>query len=395
LHSDTFHQLVKEYRDWKGIPVNRETMIMKDFSPNYELLTLSQKVELFLEVLSQTDGMDMRNIVWRRSPNTEMWLLRRLEFTRSLGVMSMVGHILGIGDRHPSNLMMDRDTGSVIHIDFGDCFETAVFRAMYPERIPFRLTRMITNVMEASGIEGTFRATCERVMTLLRSNKDSLLTILETFVYDPLLTWKLLEESMPSGQEHLSARNHPLNGYVPEESIRSIRESMNRDEFMLHIGETPQSGLFRSTRTGAGLGEKAPKMTRLQAAADHNDPYAQFLLSIGPELIEVEPPRHHHHHHKQQQQTKSPTSTPESDESEESEETDEPDTETTTKTTTQKETDALNSKALRVMKRVVKKLEGREFGQPLDVQSQVDRLFIQATSEENLSACYRGWCPFW
>ena len=37
--------------------------------------------------------------------------------------MSMVGYILGLGDRHPSNLMLDRFSGKVIHIDFGDCFE--------------------------------------------------------------------------------------------------------------------------------------------------------------------------------------------------------------------------------------------------------------------------------
>lgn len=37
--------------------------------------------------------------------------------------MSMVGYILGLGDRHPSNLMLDQRTGKVIHIDFGDCFE--------------------------------------------------------------------------------------------------------------------------------------------------------------------------------------------------------------------------------------------------------------------------------
>ncbi len=37
--------------------------------------------------------------------------------------MSMVGYILGLGDRHPSNIMLDRHTGKITHIDFGDCFE--------------------------------------------------------------------------------------------------------------------------------------------------------------------------------------------------------------------------------------------------------------------------------
>ncbi len=35
----------------------------------------------------------------------------------------MVGYLLGLGDRHPSNLMLDRFSGKLLHIDFGDCFE--------------------------------------------------------------------------------------------------------------------------------------------------------------------------------------------------------------------------------------------------------------------------------
>jgi FKBP12-rapamycin complex-associated protein len=37
----------------------------------------------------------------------------------------MVGYILGLGDRHPSNLLIHRITGKVVHVDFGDCFEVA------------------------------------------------------------------------------------------------------------------------------------------------------------------------------------------------------------------------------------------------------------------------------
>lgn len=46
--------------------------------------------------------------------------------------------------------------------------------------------------MEVSGIEGNFRNTCENTMRVMRQNKDSLLAILEAFVYDPLLSFRLL-----------------------------------------------------------------------------------------------------------------------------------------------------------------------------------------------------------
>ena len=39
---------------------------------------------------------------------------------------------------------------------------------------------------------------------------------------------------------------------------------------------------------------------------------------------------------------------------------------------------------------------GRDFANTtLDVQFQVQRLILQATSIENLCQCYIGWCAFW
>jgi FKBP12-rapamycin complex-associated protein len=78
------------------------------------------KVEIFETVLSKTIGEDLQKVLWMRSVNSETWLERRTNYTRSLAVMSMVGYILGLGDRHPSNIMLDRFSGKIVHIDFGD-----------------------------------------------------------------------------------------------------------------------------------------------------------------------------------------------------------------------------------------------------------------------------------
>jgi len=117
-------------------------------APDYENLTLLQKVEVFEYALENTTGQDLYRVLWLKSTNSEHWLERRATYTRSLAVNSMVGHILGLGDRHPSNLLLERVTGKVIHIDFGDCFEVAMHREKFPEKVPFRLTRMLTHAME-------------------------------------------------------------------------------------------------------------------------------------------------------------------------------------------------------------------------------------------------------
>ena len=124
---------------------------------------------MFEHALASTDGDDLAKILWLKSETSETWLHRRTNYTRSLAVMSMVGYVLGLGDRHPSNLMLDRKSGKVLHIDFGDCFEVAMQREKFPEKVPFRLTRMLVKAMEVSEIEGSFRLTCEKVRVILSS----------------------------------------------------------------------------------------------------------------------------------------------------------------------------------------------------------------------------------
>ena len=95
----------------------------------------------------------------------------------------MVGYILGLGDGHPLILMLDQISGRVLHIDFGDCFEVTMRREENPEKVPFRLTRMLVKAMEVSGIEGSYRDACERTMIVLRDNRDSLVALCKRHVY--------------------------------------------------------------------------------------------------------------------------------------------------------------------------------------------------------------------
>ena len=194
-NSDTLHVLIREYRESRKILLNIEHRIMLQMAPDYDNLTLMQKVEVFGYALDNTTGQDLYRVLWLKSKSSEAWLERRTNYTRSLGVMSMVGYILGLGDRHPSNLMLDRVTGKIIHIDFGDCFEVATKREKYPERVPFRLTRMLTYAMEVSNIEGSFRITCENVMRVLRDNKESVMAVLEAvsgFSLKTMTVWHVL-----------------------------------------------------------------------------------------------------------------------------------------------------------------------------------------------------------
>ena len=43
-------------------------------------------------------------------------------------------------------------------------------------------------------MDGNYKKTCVNVMEVLRQNKDSLMAVLEAFVHDPLLNWRLLDK---------------------------------------------------------------------------------------------------------------------------------------------------------------------------------------------------------
>lgn len=51
------------------------------------------------------------------------WFSMRLNYSRSVATTSIIGHILGLGDRHTSNLLIDTSTGEIVPIDLGISFE--------------------------------------------------------------------------------------------------------------------------------------------------------------------------------------------------------------------------------------------------------------------------------
>lgn len=185
--SNTLHNLVLEYRHTPN-EIYIERWAMKNEVKSFESMRPIQLLEQLENALKTTPGSDLSNSLWIKAPSAEVWLDRRTTYVCSLATMSMVGHILGLGDRHPSNLMIHTFSGRVIHIDFGECFEAAQLRRMQPENVPFRLTRMLVNALEVGGINGLFRHGCVTVMKVLRKEGGSILALLEAFVHDPLVS---------------------------------------------------------------------------------------------------------------------------------------------------------------------------------------------------------------
>eukprot|EP01119_Soliformovum_irregulare_P003410 TRINITY_DN1390_c0_g2_i1.p1 TRINITY_DN1390_c0_g2~~TRINITY_DN1390_c0_g2_i1.p1 ORF type:complete len:551 (-),score=136.76 TRINITY_DN1390_c0_g2_i1:183-1682(-) len=123
-------------------------------------------------------------------PDPVEWFQKRLAYTRSAASSSIVGYIVGLGDRHSQNILIDVTSAELVHIDLGVAFEQGK-TLRTPEVVPFRLTRDIVDGMGVTGYDGVFTRCCEATMTVLRENQAALLTIVEVFIHDPLFKWAL------------------------------------------------------------------------------------------------------------------------------------------------------------------------------------------------------------
>lgn len=127
--------------------------------------------------------------------------------------MSIVGYILGLGDRHGENILFDSTNGDTVHVDFNCLFNKGELFEV-PEVVPFRLThnmvirilffcakfyqirlnyKYICNVqvhaMGPLGVEGSYRRCCEITLKVLQDQMPTLMSVLRPFVYDPLVGW--------------------------------------------------------------------------------------------------------------------------------------------------------------------------------------------------------------
>ncbi|KAJ3318863.1 Serine/threonine-protein kinase smg1 [Boothiomyces sp. JEL0866] len=143
---------------------------------------------VFIELRSETPSDIIANELWTSSCTPISWWLKSKKFAQTVAVMSIVGYILGLGDRHLDNILIDLEEGSIVHVDFNVCFEKGK-RLRVPETVPFRLTQNIVSAFGPTGVEGSFRIACQEVLKTLRKNQEILLTLLEAFIYDPLVDW--------------------------------------------------------------------------------------------------------------------------------------------------------------------------------------------------------------
>ena len=194
-------------------------------------------------------------------------------------------------------------------------------------------------------------------MRVLRANKDSVMAMLEAFVYDPLISWRLLARPKVVF-EHIDR----VDSDVGADSSAELDDSV---ELMRKNAEGAEGAqLLADSDDEVGAGLPLPHlpppgvlpvnpMVPMSMAADTRRTLSKVAFS-DPDRRSLEAP--------------------------------------------EAAADTLNARAMEVIDRIQAKLTGTDFSdsaEPLDIDRQVDRLIKEATSVENLCQLFPGWCSLW
>lgn len=119
--------------------------------------------------------------LWTMSSDPHSLWLKTKNFINSCATISMVGYIIGLGDRHLSNILI-HPIGSVTHIDLNLSFELGC-RSSYPEVVPFRLTHNMIYAFGFAGLEGRFTDMSCNVLSVLRRKAKTIIPFLNPTHY--------------------------------------------------------------------------------------------------------------------------------------------------------------------------------------------------------------------
>ncbi|KAI5956361.1 MEC1 [Candida jiufengensis] len=218
MNVQTMKSIVSEQRKRNGKVVNERQIFntinqaqKQFFDKNKDNRSLNNLVSLFKSVCDKNPPV-LHQWFIETFPDPSSWYMARNSFTRSSAVMSIVGYLIGLGDRHCENILFFKNNGSILHIDF-DCLFEKGLNLPTPEIVPFRLTQNMIDAMGIVGVDGSFRISCEHTGKLLRLNEQSLMNILETLLYDPLCDWKINSEP----QKDLSKVRKKIRGLINED----------------------------------------------------------------------------------------------------------------------------------------------------------------------------------
>ncbi|KAJ1902440.1 hypothetical protein LPJ66_000051 [Kickxella alabastrina] len=234
-------------------------------------VTVQEKLEVFERVCAQAPPI-FRFFFYEHFYHAQSWFEHRETYIRSAAASSIAGWVLGIGDRHLQNILIDQTTAELVHIDLGIAFDLGKLLPI-PELVPFRLTREMVDGMGMLGLNGTFRHFCQAALEAMRENARVVITILNVLKVDPLYMWSLIPLRLDKINRNVSMYVGDLRGegvgsddgdfaalYGEDNNAAAaaLEENKEAGRSILHVGQ----------RLGAGISAEGQVSELIQQATD-------------------------------------------------------------------------------------------------------------------------------
>ncbi|KAM9626909.1 DNA-dependent protein kinase catalytic subunit isoform 2-T2 [Trichechus inunguis] len=216
---------LSEYRDWlTKMSGKRDVgayMLMYKGASRTETITSFRKRE------SRVPGDLLKRAFVKMSTGPEAFLALRSHFASSHALLCISHWILGIGDRHLNNFMVNMETGGMVGIDFGHAFGSATQFLPVPELMPFRLTRQFINLMLPMKETGLIYSVMVHALRAFRSHPDLLTNTMDVFVKDPSFDWKNFEQKMlKKGGSWIQEVNITEKNWYPRQKINYAKRKL-------------------------------------------------------------------------------------------------------------------------------------------------------------------------
>ncbi|KAM7075469.1 DNA-dependent protein kinase catalytic subunit isoform 1-T1 [Molossus nigricans] len=214
-----------EYRDWLTKMSGKHDV--SAYMLMYKKASRTETVTSFRKRESKVPTGLLKRAFLKMSTGPEAFLALRSHFASSHALMCISHWVLGIGDRHLNNFLVNMETGGMIGIDFGHAFGSATQFLPVPELMPFRLTSQFINLMLPMKETGVMYSVMVHALRALRSHPDLLTTTMDVFVKEPSFDWKNFEQKMlKKGGSWIQETNITEKNWYPRQKIRYAKRKL-------------------------------------------------------------------------------------------------------------------------------------------------------------------------
>lgn len=179
--------------------------ILKQFEqiPTYQILMLTREIGIIEYVENSITlrkinnmGMTIQNYILQQNP-TEIVENIKIRFAQSLAISSCLSYILGLGDRHLDNIMIN-SKGQIFHIDYGYLMDNPMTSILSAPNIK------ITNVMvdflggESSVYYKEFKNYTIQVYDVMRLYTNVIVNYYEMIGLEKFIIWETFKDKLES-----------------------------------------------------------------------------------------------------------------------------------------------------------------------------------------------------